>query len=267
MGKNNCRNGGGKFKRVNKDDLRAMIDFGKHSKSREGFVLMVRDSIVAQALQNGYSVIVDDTNLNPAHERRLRQIAAGFENVVFSIKDFTSVSLEECIDRDSRREHPVGSDVIRKMAADYFPKVHFTLQQNTNLPAAIICDIDGTIAIKGDRDIYDGSKVHLDSVNEPVMSILKKMYTDNVIIMVSGRDGQYEDATRRWLIENGVPHDFLFMRKPGDRRKDSIVKEEIFDNEIRGSFFVRFVLDDRNQVVDMWRRIGLPCFQVNPGDF
>ena len=51
------------YKRVNKDDLRAMLDNGKHSEDAEKFILNVRDSIILLALENGKHVIVDDTNL------------------------------------------------------------------------------------------------------------------------------------------------------------------------------------------------------------
>jgi hypothetical protein len=57
------------------------------------------------------------------------------------------------------------------------------------------------------------------------------------------------------------------MRKTDDFRKDSIIKEEIYQNEIEGKYNVLCVLDDRNQVVEFWRAKGLVCFQVAPGDF
>lgn len=57
------------------------------------------------------------------------------------------------------------------------------------------------------------------------------------------------------------------MRKSGDMRKDSIVKREMFDEHIRGRYNVNFVLDDRNQVVELWRSMGLTCLQVADGDF
>lgn len=57
------------------------------------------------------------------------------------------------------------------------------------------------------------------------------------------------------------------MRPEGDERKDSIVKQEIYEKYIKDRYNVRFVLDDRNQVVDMWREVGLKVLQVAPGDF
>lgn len=57
------------------------------------------------------------------------------------------------------------------------------------------------------------------------------------------------------------------MRPEGDKRKDSIVKAELFDKHIKDNYAVDFVLDDRNQVVKMWRDMGLKCLQVAPGEF
>src|SRR5690348_7760173 len=64
----------GAVKRVNKDDLRSMVDGGKWSKANETFVLLVRDQIVDAALSSGKSVIVDDTNFAPRHETALREM-------------------------------------------------------------------------------------------------------------------------------------------------------------------------------------------------
>jgi hypothetical protein len=57
------------------------------------------------------------------------------------------------------------------------------------------------------------------------------------------------------------------MRAEGDTRKDSIIKEEIYRAEIENKYNVLFVLDDRNQVVELWRRLGLTCLQVAEGNF
>lgn len=86
--------------------------------------------------------------------------------------------------------------------------------------------------------------------------------------MLSGRDGVCEDETKKWLKNNNIPCDFLFMRTPGDNRKDTIVKKELFDKYVKDTYNVQFVLDDRSCVVDMWRNeIGLTVLQVAEGDF
>ncbi|MFP5226446.1 MAG: AAA family ATPase, partial [Acidobacteriota bacterium] len=75
----------GAYKRVNKDDLRAMLDSGRWSRENEKMVLQFRDHIIVEALKSGKHVIVDDTNLALKHEGRLRQLAtengAAFEVV------------------------------------------------------------------------------------------------------------------------------------------------------------------------------------------
>ena len=62
------------YKRINKDDLRAMLDDSKHSNDSEKFILQVRDSLILMAIEKGKHVIVDDTNLAPKHEARIRDL-------------------------------------------------------------------------------------------------------------------------------------------------------------------------------------------------
>ena len=57
------------------------------------------------------------------------------------------------------------------------------------------------------------------------------------------------------------------MRPKGDNRPDTEVKREIYEREIRDKYNVLLVIDDRNSVVQQWREMGLPCFQVAEGDF
>jgi hypothetical protein len=61
----------------------------------------------------------------------------------------------------------------------------------------------------------------------------------------------------------------LHMRKTGDMRRDAVVKKELYQNFVVPSKReIAYVLDDRNQMVDMWRKeLGLPCLQVWYGDF
>jgi hypothetical protein len=84
---------------------------------------------------------------------------------------------------------------------------------------------------------------------------------------MSGRDGSCRDITIKWLEDNNIKYDSLLMRAESDFRKDSIVKKELFDNHIKNKYFIEYVLDDRNQVVDMWRDMGLKCLQVQEGNF
>jgi hypothetical protein len=55
--------------------------------------------------------------------------------------------------------------------------------------------------------------------------------------------------------------------RAADMRKDSVVKQELFERFVRDKYNISFILDDRQQVVDMWRGLGLTVFQVAEGDF
>jgi hypothetical protein len=57
------------------------------------------------------------------------------------------------------------------------------------------------------------------------------------------------------------------MHAAADMRKDSVVKQELFERFVRDKYNISFILDDRQQVVDMWRGLGLTVFQVAEGDF
>src|SRR5260221_10788884 len=82
------------FKRINKDDLRKMLDGGKWTKFNEEFIIQARNYLVESALRDRFNVIVDDTNLHPKHEIQLRQIAKAHE-AEFIVQDFTDVPIEE----------------------------------------------------------------------------------------------------------------------------------------------------------------------------
>jgi trehalose-6-phosphatase len=137
-----------------------------------------------------------------------------------------------------------------------------------NLQPAIIVDIDGTLAEKGERDPFDWDNVDNDTVHEVIVELVQLLHEDGyVIILVSGREEVCEEKTITWLEDNGIPYNCLFMRKAGDFRKDTVIKKEIYDTEIKGKYYVRFALDDRDQVVKMWRDEGLVCLQVAEGNF
>jgi hypothetical protein len=131
---------------------------------------------------------------------------------------------------------------------------------------AIICDIDGTIAIRGDRGPYDMTRVSEDTVNHVVAMVVKMFHMcDMKVIFASGRDETARHDTMEFLERAIMTPDFqLLMRETGDQRPDEIVKKEMLD-KIRAFYNIIIVFDDRQKVVNMWRANGLTCFQVNAG--
>lgn len=256
---------------VNKDDIRAeLITQGwTWSHKNEKDVIKIRDERISNALKQGRDVISDDTNFAVKHQARLKQLADQY-GAEFEIK-FFDVSVEEAIRRDALRERSVGEAVIRQMAEQYLSAPIVKYVEDPKLPWCVMCDLDGTAALIGARSPYDGGSCHLDLPNEPVRWVLTALkgagIKDLTIIYMSGRDDAHKEKTSEWLFKYGFPKGQLHMRTTGDRRKDSIVKGKLFDAFVRGIYNVALVLDDRDSVVAYWRSLGLPTWQVNPGNF
>jgi len=148
--------------------------------------------------------------------------------------------------------------------------------KNLSKPRAIICDIDGTLALPGLRNPFDYSCVIDDVPNLPIIGLLNTYiildrenpeWQQTEILLVTGREDVCEQETKLWMEHNGVEYHKLFMRKKGDRRPDYILKNEIYKKHIKGKYTPLFVLEDRDQAVLFWRSIGLTCLQVAPGNF
>lgn len=249
------------YKRINKDELRKMMDNSNWSKASETFILQIRDAIILSALIEGKHIIIDDTNLVLKHEERIKELIKGVATL--EIKDFTDVPIETCIERDLKRLDSVGEKVIRKMYNQFLKPKTVTAEQDPTLEKIVICDLDGTLCDTNHRSPYDASTCDKDSLNEVVASIIK----DKKVILVSGREDKYRPQTEKFLIKHKIKHLDLFMRKTGDFRNDTIIKQEIFDEHIKGKYCVEYCLDDRERVVKFWRSIGLTCLQVAEGDF
>ena len=256
--------------RINKDSMRAMLGL-EFSRKFETTVIEGCRATGVSALHNGFNIIVDDTNFAPKHfnfwEALAKQHSYGLQEVFFN------TPLDTCLSRDHERPDKVGEQVIHDMYIKYFNELSVEpmyVTQDSNLPHAVIVDIDGTVAVMNGRGPFDISKVLTDVPNTPVAGLIKELHCfGKNIIFVSGRKDSCRSDTAHWLYRHLGFSDFtLLMRKSDDNRADNIVKQEIYDEHIRGKFFIEFVLDDRNSVVDMWRKtLGLPCFQVNYGDF
>lgn len=254
----------GKYKIVCKDDIRAMLDDSRHSSANEKFVVKMRNMLILEILEHGQSVIVADTNLNNVHEFDIRKLVDDKADV--KIQDFTDVPLTTCIERDLKRSNSVGESVIRGMYMQYLHK--YPEQQDSKLPRALVVDLDGTLAIHRGRSPYEFERCGEDEVNLSVLSVLQRFKTTHTLIFLSGRDDFCRELTENWLLyKANIRVDRLYMRTTGDKRKDSIVKLELYETFIKSKFHVDFVLDDRDQVVDTWRSLGLNCWQVNYGNF
>ena len=258
--------------RVNKDTLRELLHNREWSKKNEKQILKTRDDIIRESLRLGKSVIVDDTNLAPAHERNLKIIAASF-GAQFEIIDMTDVDIKTCIERDLVRANSVGSKVIWQMHNQFLNENKSEdrkldpLVFDKSLPYCVVFDLDGTLAHIYNRSPYDGKSCGNDQVNESVRLLLDEMNERYEVIILSGRNGDSRPETEKWLKDNEIHYNQLHMRAPDDSRKDSVIKEELFNEHIKDKYNVAFIVDDRKQVVDLWRSLGITCLQCAPGLF
>ena len=262
----------GQYKRINKDLLRELLDGGKWSRDNEKFVLKMRDHIAIEALQSGKHVIIDDTGFAPIHEDNLRALAASC-GAEFKIQDFTKVPIETCIERDLKRINSVGEAVIKKMWRQYLAPKPQAQEFDPRILSAYLCDLDGTLCLMNGRGPYDGDKCDTDLPNMPVVRTIQNLIrAGEHIIFTSGRYEAVRDKSIAWLKQYVFTHSpgcdpILFMRADGDSRQDATVKAEIYERDIKPIWNVIAVFDDRNRVVEGWRKLGIPCFQVAEGDF
>lgn len=109
--------------RVNRDDIRAMLHNGVYlGETTEAQVRALQLDAVVGLLVLGPDVICDDTNLKPDIFDRLLAAAALVDADV-EVWDMRDVPVEVCVKRDRARQHPVGEDVIRRMAAEWLENV------------------------------------------------------------------------------------------------------------------------------------------------
>lgn len=224
-------------------------------------------------------IIISDTNLNPKTRDRLKSIFKE-QGIDIEYVIFDKVLYKDCLSQNDQREgwKRVPLHVMQRMYIQFreeFPLKHFVAPEDKDkLPPAYIFDIDGTVAKMHDRSPYDWHLVDEDSPHYDVLHMAQDLYSlGNEIIFVSGRDGICRAQTEKWLDRWFAKDDpfnrqyKLFMRPVASTMKDSIVKHDLFHENIAQNYFVKGVFDDRDQVVDMWRKMGLRTYQVAEGAF
>lgn len=267
--------------RVNKDDIRELLHKWVYSKSNEVEVIDYQANKANEILCSWKDLIVDNTHLAGSHEQYFRDLAKVFK-IDFEIKSFEDVEVTECVNRDIKRwasgGRRVWSKVILTMAKQAWllkPKNEFPIvEMDSSLQDAIIVDLDGTLAKMEWRSPYDESRVGEDSVHWDVATHIEcyLVWRFHVIgnmpkfIIVSWRSEGCKEASIKWINDNFIHFDEIYMRWIDDKRKDSQVKYDIL-LALSKKFNILASFEDRDQVVAMWREAWLRCFQVAPWAF
>jgi hypothetical protein len=140
----------------------------------------------------------------------------------------------------------------------------------------VIFDLDGTLAlIEHRRHFIQGGRRHWpaffracvdDEPNRPIIAMHQELSAAGHRVEIwSGRSDEVRAETDAWLgkhVGQGVTA--TRMRPEKDYQPDIALKEGWLREEASPP---NVVFDDRQGVVEMWRRNGIVCAQVAPGDF
>jgi predicted kinase len=275
-----------RWKRINNDAIRELLDFGVWSQKNEALVRKVRTQLLREALKANFDVLLDNVHCGEKHFNDYVSIVEDLGIEAEIVEQPFYIDLATAIARDEGRSGnaKVGAKVVSKWwkdlggekFKDYEPRTlklmarpEWTpLKQDKLLDDAIIVDVDGTIAEIGDRSPYDASRSdETDTLNPAMGRVIDRFKDDYTIIFCSGRMEKDRIPTYRFIKKHFPELEYhLFMRKDNDMRKDAIVKEEIFNAHIRNKFYVAAVFDDRLQVCRMWHRLGLRLLRVGDPD-
>jgi predicted kinase len=264
------------YKRVNRDYIRHCLSAYTFDDENEKLVQKVWSQVVKEILESGYNLIVDEMNLNfDTRNKNISYIKSIIPNIDIEIKNFP-ITLEEAITRDKLRSFVIGEKVIKQTWNKYKNELiemlenqnNFKVVYDSRLQDAVCFDVDGTLALRVSRNPFDYTKVKEDKPIKIVFEQMEFQYSKGREIFVfSGRDGLCYEDTFEWIRENLNNDDFtLCMRKTGDKRRDSIIKKELYEQHIKDKYNLIAVYDDRPQVLnELWRDLGIFTFDVGKG--
>lgn len=141
-----------------------------------------------------------------------------------------------------------------------------------------VFDLDGTLANlthrlhyieKPDKD-WRGffAAANSDTPIKPLTTLFRSLIAaGEAVVVVSGRSDECRHDTERWLHHHGLIQHRLYMRREGDHRQDYLVKKDLLTKLLADGYEPILFIDDRKQVVDMWRAEGYTCLQCAEGDF
>lgn len=259
--------------RVSRDELRSqMYPESDYRDIDEDLITEAETALVRAALRQGKTVVVDAMHLQQRYINRWQRQGYPVEIVEFH------TTLEALLYRNDERADRVPASVI----VDNFEKftnkdgslrkvslkpeeyvIDYKYVPDSTKPTAVIVDIDGTLAHNdGHRSFFDYSKVLGDKPVWPVIDAANGLNNIHHTVVVSGRSTEGRGDTEAWLLLHGVQYDEIYMRADGDNRTDTVVKMEILRDKIAPEFEVIAAIDDRPSVCEMWRKVGIPTFQV-----
>ena len=260
-----CKKNG--YININRDNVRFSVFGAKNwseytfTNQKELMVSTVCRDMIAAASCNGLNLVVSDTNLSSKYRDEL---VSNLEYMGYKVEfKIFDISWKEACKRDSYRIMGVGKDVLYRQWKQWLEFIDFkTYVPDLTLEKAIICDIDGTVATACNRSPFEWSKVGQDSYRTHVTDMVYGyQYQGYKTIFLSGRDSVCKSETVQWLKDNNLTYSELYMRKEGDMRADTVIKEEFFW-PLTSRYNITCVIDDRNCMTELWQDLGLNVISV-----
>lgn len=250
------------------------------------------------ALAQGNPIIVDRMDFNKEQRSRYIEPArkAGYTVKIIVLQVPRAVCLARMA---SRKDHPTIKDeksagsalntffkLYERPTPDEADVIEFDNPMGDDTfsddrDKAIIVDLDGTLCnidhrlhfvkkVEGKKSDWKNFFYNIpgDSVNPWCEKLIRSMkYAGYEIVYASGRPSDHYNITKEWLEKHGLYFGHLYMRERNDFRQDYLAKETILDFELETRFKIEFIVDDRKQVVEMWRKRGYTCLQCDEGEF
>lgn len=257
-----------RFVGINQEDN--LWDYYKFDKNVESQVKSEINDLINYGFQYKKDLWIDNTNLTAINNERLKERLEqlGYEVCFHNLN--TSSNINRYLYRNQQRINKLQPSVINDQYIRACINNYVDFETSDRVQARIaLVDIDGTVAIKCDRSPFEYNKADNDTPNQYVIDTINALYETkriDYIQFLSGRESYSYELTRNWLIRHGFDMNKhrLLMRKTKDCRRDSIIKNEIYESCLKQNN-IKYLFDDRNQVVDMWWDNKLPVFHV--GDY
>ena len=101
------------------------VDELKHSYQGK-FTNEIKKQILEELLNKNVDIVVDDLHLYDTTKTFYLEVLTNYPNYELEIKDFSDVSLEQCLENNKQKENPGPEFAIR----DMYNRYHTTLNEN-----------------------------------------------------------------------------------------------------------------------------------------
>jgi predicted kinase len=264
------------------------------SYEREGYFRISQDeqgqeghlnNFIALLLKGVNHIIIDRMNFNKQQRQRYIKLARdlNYHIEIIVLHENYETCFKRCVQRLEYEGHETikNEDNAKSALNTFFTKYERPTNDEADVitfnypegkkPQAIWVDIDNTLSNTSHREHFlrNGKKdwkgffanMDKDPVNMWCKQLIDGMSNVCHILICSARPENYRQQTEDWLKSHNINYDQLIMRNRQDRRNDSIVKEIMYEFEIRTKYDLLFSVDDRKRVIDKMREhvVVLDC--------